>query len=87
MGTNEVVEKLEAMRKKKNKMGCSVMLLFIAFLPAAGIGSLLAGNIGGIIGSVAVVVAIVIVCTRNGKINEEYKKLYKEKFDVLLQIL
>ncbi|MBQ9935181.1 MAG: DUF3137 domain-containing protein [Lachnospiraceae bacterium] len=80
MGTNEAVEKLEAMRKKMNKMGCSILLLFIAFLPVAGIGSLLAGNIGGIIGSVAVLVTIVVVCTRNGKINEEYKKLYKEKF-------
>ena len=79
MGTNEIIEKLEKMRKKKNKMGCSVLLLLFLSIPIDFVISIFVGGIGSIIAFAIMMVVFVLVFVRIGKITNEYKRLYKER--------
>lgn len=80
MRTNEIIEKLEKMRKKKNKMGCSVLLLLFLSIPIDFVISIFVGGIGTIIAFAIMMVAFVLIFVKIGKITNEYKRLYKESF-------
>jgi len=82
MVTNDIIEQLETMRKKKNRYGCMVFLSFIIPMPIMMILGFLGVELAPIIGMVLIFAGVIIFSKIAGKLTIDYKKLYKENFVV-----
>lgn len=82
MDTNEVIEKLENMRKKKNRYGCMVILSFLIPMPLMVILPFFGVDMAPVIGIVLIFAGVIIFSKIAGNLTIKYKELYKETFVV-----
>jgi len=78
METNEIVQKLEKMRKQRLLYGKLILVCMIINIPLIMFGS----GIVFFVGIFIIIGGTVIFANLSGKVTEEYKKLYKENFVV-----
>ena len=76
MGTNEIVQKLEKLRKQRLLYGKIILACILINIPLLMFGS----GIIFIVGIIVLIGGVVIFANLSGKVTEEYKKLYKENF-------
>ncbi len=76
METNQIVQKLEKMRKQRLLYGKIILACILINIPLLIFGS----GIISIVGMILLIGGTVIFANLSGKVTEGYKKLYKENF-------
>lgn len=76
METNEIVQKLEKMRKKRLLYGKIILVCILITIPLLIVGS----GLVSVVGMILLIGGTLISANLSGKVTEEYKKLYKENF-------
>lgn len=82
MGLNETIQKLETMRKRKNKYAWLAIGCFLGIAPVTMVCSIFADVIGIVIGFIGMIALMFVFLLLAGKGTNEYKKIYKESFVV-----
>ena len=82
MELNEIINKLEAMRKRKNKYAILAISCIFIIMPVTTVASFIADTLGAIIGFVGVMVLMIVFLKLAGRDTNEYKRMYKENFVV-----
>lgn len=82
MELNEIINKLEIMRKRKNKYAILAVACIFFIMPITTVASFIADTLGSIIGFVGVMVLMIVFLKLAGRDTNEYKRMYKENFVV-----
>ncbi|MBQ8165883.1 MAG: DUF3137 domain-containing protein [Lachnospiraceae bacterium] len=82
MELNEIINKLEVMRKRKNKYAILAISCIFIIMPVTTVASFIADTLGAIIGFVGVMVLMIVFLKLAGRDTNEYKRMYKENFVV-----